>query len=43
MNAINENTEVKLDLKTIAIIADRGGMNDEAFEIENFLKIFNKK
>ena len=37
------NYSLEKILKTIAIIADRGGMNDEAFEIENFLKIFNKK
>ena len=37
------NYSLEKILKTIAIIADRGGMNDEAFEIENFLKTFNKK
>jgi hypothetical protein len=36
------NYSLEKILKTIAIIADRGGMNDEAFEIENFLKTFNK-
>ena len=30
------NYSLEKILKTIAIIADRGGVNDEAFEIENF-------
>ena len=37
------NYSLEKILKTIAIIADRGGKNDEAFEIENFLKTFNKE
>ena len=36
------NYSLEKILKTIAIIADRGGKN-EAFEIENFLKTFNKE